>query len=214
MKSLKILFQGDSITDGGRNRDKEQDWDGNHQIGHSYAFSVCGMLALENTDIEYTFVNRGISGNKIGDILNRAYDEIIGIAPDIMTLLCGINDGPVWDNIPTPPDVFKNTYENLLQICKDNLPDTKIILLEPFYLPVKPHDEHKEIWAELLPEYRKIIKALAQKFKAEYIELQAEFEAMTQYHSARYWLWDGIHPSEQGHGVIARKVFDSLKKYR
>ncbi len=214
MKSIKILFQGDSITDGGRNKDKEFVWDGNHQIGHSYAFSVSGMLALENTDIQYTFVNRGISGNKIGDILNRAYDEIIEISPDIMTLLCGINDGPVWDNTPTAPDVFGNTYENLLQICKDNLPHMNIILLEPFYLPVKPHDKHKDIWMQLLPEYRKIIKSLAQKFNVEYIELQDEFEAMTKYHDTQYWLWDGIHPSEQGHGIIARKLFESLKKYR
>lgn len=35
-----ILFQGDSITDGGRLKGKENAWDLNHQMGHGYAFLI------------------------------------------------------------------------------------------------------------------------------------------------------------------------------
>lgn len=211
MKNITILFQGDSITDGNRNKDKKMRWDGNHKIGHSYAFSVCGMLALEYPDIRFKFENRGISGNTIGKILRRADRDIVNIKPDILTLLCGINDGPVWGRRPTSAKDFACRYEKLLEKCRNSLPDLKIILLEPFYMPVKPHDKYCEQWAKLLPQYRSIIKNLAQKYGAVYIPLQEKFENASKNTDMSYWLWDGIHPSEQGHGIIARELFAILK---
>ena len=42
-----ILFQGDSITDGGRMRGKENEWDLNHQMGHGYAFLINSALGTK-----------------------------------------------------------------------------------------------------------------------------------------------------------------------
>ena len=44
---MKILFQGDSITDGNRYKDKNLEWDKNHQIGHSYVYITTGLLSLK-----------------------------------------------------------------------------------------------------------------------------------------------------------------------
>ena len=55
---LKILFQGDSITDGNRLKEPELRWDLNHQIGHSYAFIDAAKLGYQNPG-KYIFVNRG-----------------------------------------------------------------------------------------------------------------------------------------------------------
>ena len=41
---IRILFQGDSITDGNRYKDPSSRWDLNHQIGHSYVFNITGIL--------------------------------------------------------------------------------------------------------------------------------------------------------------------------
>ena len=41
---IRIVFQGDSITDGNRYKEIEQRWDKNHQIGHSYVFSIASYL--------------------------------------------------------------------------------------------------------------------------------------------------------------------------
>lgn len=54
---MKILFQGDSITDGNRYKEPERRHDLNHQIGHSYAFIVSGMLGAEYPDAGLKFVN-------------------------------------------------------------------------------------------------------------------------------------------------------------
>ena len=67
---MKILFQGDSITDGNRYKDEASRWDLNHQIGHSYAYMVTGKLMGEYPR-RYVCVNRGVSGNNVLSLRER-----------------------------------------------------------------------------------------------------------------------------------------------
>ena len=53
--SKLILFQGDSITDGGRIR--TNDWDLNHQMGHSYPFLINAKLGSEYPEKDFRFIN-------------------------------------------------------------------------------------------------------------------------------------------------------------
>ena len=55
-----ILFQGDSITDGGRKRSM----DANHILGHGFQYIVSAKLALENCEKGYKFINKGVTGNE------------------------------------------------------------------------------------------------------------------------------------------------------
>jgi len=88
----KILFQGDSITDFGREKnDVQGDW-----LGHGYAAMVSGALGYKYPN-EFEFINRGISGNRIIDVLARVKNDIINLAPDYMSILIGVND--VWHEI-------------------------------------------------------------------------------------------------------------------
>ena len=48
---MKILFQGDSITDGARLKPVEKRWDKNHQIGHSYAYIVSAKLGFNMSSL-------------------------------------------------------------------------------------------------------------------------------------------------------------------
>ena len=68
---MKILFQGDSITDGARYKSKASEWDKNHQIGHSYVYIITGLLGMKYPEKHYEFVNRGISGNRTDALLAR-----------------------------------------------------------------------------------------------------------------------------------------------
>ena len=43
---MRILFQGDSITDGNRGRTE----DPNHLYGHGYVFSIVSQLGAQNPD--------------------------------------------------------------------------------------------------------------------------------------------------------------------
>ena len=64
----RILFQGDSITDCGRERED------NAHLGTGYALLVKSQLGFENPG-EYEFYNRGISGNRIVDLYARIKAE-------------------------------------------------------------------------------------------------------------------------------------------
>ena len=62
-KGNTILFQGDSITDAGRNKKQEV---ANQQIafGKGYAWMAASQLLISKSDHKLTIHNRGISGNK------------------------------------------------------------------------------------------------------------------------------------------------------
>ena len=82
-----ILFQGDSITDAGRNRENDAN------LGVGYPTLIKGELGFEEPG-EFCFLNRGIGGNRIVDLYARIKMDIINLKPDVMSILIGVND--VW----------------------------------------------------------------------------------------------------------------------
>ena len=85
---MKILFQGDSITDANRNRANI------HDLGQGYAKYAAPLIEAAKPDTEFEFIDLGISGNRSDDILARTTTDIIDIDPDVISILIGIND--VW----------------------------------------------------------------------------------------------------------------------
>lgn len=78
----KVLFQGDSITDGGRGR--SFDW--NHVLGQDYAYLIASRLWYDNIEKQLQFFNRGISGNRVTDLLNRWEKDTLELKPDILNI--------------------------------------------------------------------------------------------------------------------------------
>ena len=76
---MRILFQGDSITDGNRYKSKETEWDKNHQIGHSYAYIVTGILSAAYPERGYEFMNRGVSGDRTDQLLARWQEDALAL---------------------------------------------------------------------------------------------------------------------------------------
>ena len=86
--SKTFLFQGDSITDGGRSYNK--DW--NHVFGQGYAYLITSRLNYDFPARDYNFFNRGISGNTVADLAARWQKDTLDIKPDILSILVGVND--------------------------------------------------------------------------------------------------------------------------
>jgi len=82
-KGFVFLFQGDSITDGNRGRTK----DPNHIMGHGYAFSIASRLGADLPEKQFTFYNRGISGNKVSDLAARWQADTLDLKPDVLSIL-------------------------------------------------------------------------------------------------------------------------------
>ncbi len=196
---MKILFQGDSITDGNRYKDEASRWDLNHQIGHSYAYMVTGKLMGEYPR-RYVCVNRGVSGNNVLSLRERWVKDAVEERPDVMILLTGVNDCSAVARGDLGTEDYGAIYRQLLRDVRAASPDVRFILLEPFLFS----DDGEKI--RIMDALRAEVRTIAGEFGAAFVPLQEEFSRRAKEDGEKYWLWDGVHPTEAGHWVIARRV--------
>lgn len=211
-----ILFTGDSITDGLRYKKKSQEWDLNHQMGHSYPYIINGLLGSIFPEMGFSFKNRGISGNRIIDVYARINTDLIDLQPDIVSVLVGVNDGPLDINgfRPTNPDKYETLYRLFLQEVRERLPKCQIVLMEPFVCQAGKLSEIDEYepWHACVTAYGEKVRQLAEEFAAVFIPLQEEFDKRCAMGTPEYWCWDGIHPTENGHGMIAIQWLKAMRE--
>lgn len=202
-----ILFTGDSITDGNRYKKKDQEWDLNHQMGHSYAYIINGLLGSRYPDRHFAFKNKGVSGNRIIDLYARIDTDLLPIRPDILSILVGVNDGPIDKNNykPTAKDKYERLYRMFLDEVTKELPAAKLILLEPFVCDAPKIHEDYPVWRACVTGYAQVVRQLAEDYHAVFVPLQDAFDECCSKYGAEYWSWDGVHPTENGHGLIAEK---------
>ena len=225
-----ILFQGDSITDCGRTRDLPSNiieklymktqyaLRGATEMGSGYP----AMVAKELGDAEYTFINRGVSGDRILDVYARIIRDIIKIKPDVMSLLVGVND--VWHdfdwNNGTGLKRFEKMYDILFEELIEELPDTKFIILGAFVLegsasanrPDQP--DRYRLFRENVAKVAEIEKKVAEKYGIRFIDLGKILDEEAERYTAKALSGDGVHPTEKGHEIIKRewlKAFNELE---
>ena len=199
----KILFQGDSITDGGRSRNN--DW--NHVMGHGYAYLVASKLGFEYPEKEYHFLNRGISGNKVTDLSSRWTEDVLTIKPDVLSILIGVNDVSAEINGKDgfSAAAYEEDFRKLLNLTRQELPKTKLVIGEPFILPGGRVQEKWTLWNEKIKERQHLAKMLAGEFNAVFVPFQTAFNQAIKKAPAAYWIWDGVHPMPAGHELMARE---------
>lgn len=206
---MRILFQGDSITDCGR------DWNNDGQLGRGYAHLVEAELGFKEPG-EHTFINKGISGNRVVDLYARIKRDIINYKPDVMSILIGVND--VWHELGDSPngvdaDKFFKIYSMLIDEVKEALPDIKIMILEPFVLEACSTTENWEFFKTETKKRADMARKIAEKYNLPFIELQNGFDELAKKAENSYWLADGVHPTPAGHEFIKKqwlKAYENL----
>jgi lysophospholipase L1-like esterase len=191
----RILFTGDSITDCGRDRNNPA------SLGSGYASLAAAHLQARLASPGLKIFNRGISGNRVVDLLKRFDDDLLALQPTVVSILIGIND--TWRrydrNDVTGADAFEKDYRLLLEKIRLNL-SARIVLLEPFLLHV-PADRFA--WREDLNPKIDVTRKLAVEFSAELLPLDGLFAQAATQAPAAYWAEDGVHPTAAGHALIA-----------
>ena len=208
---MKILFQGDSITDAARARDNDIN------IGVGYPLFVKAELGFEAPG-KYEFINRGISGNRVVDVYARIKNDIINLEPDIMSILIGVND--VWHEFAPSPngvdaDKFYKIYDMLIEEVKNALPGIKIMIMEPFVLKACATEEKWNCFNSEVKKRAEMAKRISKKYNLPYIELQDGFDKLSENTGESYWLSDGVHPTPMGHEYIKNewiKAFKALER--
>ncbi|MNO37109.1 GDSL-like Lipase/Acylhydrolase [compost metagenome] len=190
-----VLFQGDSITDWGRDRE-----DGS-SLGTGYSLMVASRLGHLYPEKNITFFNRGIGGNRIVDLQERWDKDCLALKPTVLSILIGIND--TWrrfdNNEETTVEQYEAEYRKLLQRATDQL-DVKLVLMEPFVLPVP---EDRKLWRSDLDPKIHVVRELAREFGAALVPLDGLFAQASTKAASAFWTPDGVHPSPAGHSLMA-----------
>lgn len=190
-----ILFQGDSITDWGRNHEDAS------SLGVGYAMMVAARLGHLYPEKNLTFFNRGIGGNRIVDLQGRWDKDCLDLKPTWVSIYIGIND--TWRRFDsgeeTTPEQFEASYRDLIERTRKSL-DVKLVLIEPFVLPVP---EDRRTWRQDLDPKIHIVRELAREYGAPLVPLDGLFAAASVKSRAKHWAYDGVHPTPAGHALIA-----------
>lgn len=208
-KGDNILFQGDSITDAGRDRNRKMP-NTPRAFGAGYAFIAASSLMAARPELDLTVYNRGISGNKVYQLAERWQEDCIDLKPSVLSILIGVND--YWHlrsgRYDGTVEIYENDFRTLLQQTMEKLPSVKLVVGQPFAVPGTSAVD--ESWIEPLKGYQEAAHKLAKEFKAIWIPYQEVFDEAINHAPATYWTADGVHPSIPGSQLMAEAWLKSI----
>ena len=200
---MKILFQGDSITDAGRDKRNY------HDMGLGYPKYAVEHIIAANPDVDFEFFNFGISGNRTSQLFDRFYSDALAFDPDIISILIGIND--IWHRygggkIATTDAQFELNYRSILERIRRES-NAQIMILSPFLLDKEPYEGMRKDLERMLP----IVRELADEFADVYVPLDKHFEeALKTQPEPLYYSADGVHPNDNGRAFIGKVYAEAI----
>lgn len=198
---MKIIFFGDSITDAGRDRENPEN------LGNGFVLFAANKLRLLYPDRDFKILNKGISGDRTSELLERIDVDVVREKPDLVVLLIGIND--VWrrfdSGMITTDKQFRDNYKKLVETIRGT--GARLILVEPFLLDVTD----KKRFRPYLDAFNKIIREIASA-EIPLVPMDEIFRGLSQDIAPVKFAADGIHPTHRGCRYIANLAVKEIKK--
>ena len=182
-KSKTIVFFGNSLTAG-------------YGLEQSQSFPSLIQERLDSLNMNYTVVNAGLSGETTAGG-NTRIDWILQQPLDIFILELGANDG--LRGIPI--NETRQNLQSIIDKVKNKYPDVEILLAG---MQVPPN-----MGQDYSMEFRNLFSELARKNKIDFIPFLLEGVGG----ETRLNQPDGIHPTAEGHKVLADNVWSVLEKH-
>ena len=208
-KNSTILFQGDSITDAGRDKSKQDNANDPNALGRGYVYLVAARLLADRAGDNLRVYNRGISGNKVFQLADRWDKDCLQLKPDVLSILIGVND--IWHALSGRYDGTVEKYEAdywaLLTRTSRELPDLKLVICEPFVLHCGAVDNR---WLPEFDRYRAAAKKMSQEFNALFVGFQSMFDQASKRAPAARWAADGVHPTMAGASLMAQEWLNTV----
>ena len=197
-----ILFQGDSITDAGRDKEQTDVVNQHSALGDGYAWLAASELLVSHPEAQLRCFNRGISGNKVFQLAERWEEDCLKLQPDLLSILIGVND--IWHQLKHGYDgtveVYEKDYHALLARTKQALPEVKLVVCEPFVLRCGAVEDS---WFPEFDEYRAAAKRVCETAGARFVPFQAMFDRAVEFAPPEHWAGDGVHPTSFGAALMA-----------
>lgn len=176
-----ILFFGDSITAG-------------YGLTEQQAFPALIQQKIDSLGLDYLVINSGLSGETTAGGLRRI-DWVLQQHVDIFVLELGGNDGLRGID----PQNSKENLQGIMDKVNDRYPDADILLTgmeAPPNMGQTYTSRFREIYAELNNENEVVFMPFILQGVAGDPDLN---------------LPDGIHPTEEGHRVVADDLWEYLR---
>ena len=217
--STKVVFLGDSITEAGVYDNEVGVPSGDTLIYPKHT----GFITLLKNDIEddIELIGKGVSGNKVSNLLERYKKDVLNLNPDIVFIYIGIND--VWHkyDFGTGTDII--FYENGLKKIIGDLKNqgARVVLCTPtvigentgaFTLVNKFKDiETMEIMNGDLDTYSDVIRKLSSELNTDLLDLREIFMNYISKNNPNnepsgITTYDGVHLNDLGNKLIADEM--------
>ncbi len=173
-----ILFQGDSITDVGRDREAAGLPNQQGPLGNGYAWLAAAAMLVDRPNDDLKIFNRGISGDKVYQLDDRWQKDCLDIKPNVLSILIGVND--IWHMLKGKYNKtvveYEQDYRALIERTKAALPNAKLVICEPFVLRCGAVDDK---WFPEFDGYRAAAKRVSDAGGATFVPFQPRDQACT-----------------------------------
>ena len=182
VKKKTIVFFGNSLTAG-------------YGLSPSQAFPAIVQKKIDSLGLPYLVVNAGVSGETSSGGKTRI-DWILRQPVDIFVLELGANDG--LRGIPL--SATRKNLQDIVDKVKAKNPDTKLLFAG---MQIPPN-----MGQTYTTEFRNIYSELAEKNKMTLIPFLLEGVGGEPELNQE----DGIHPTAEGHRIVAANLWRELEK--
>lgn len=176
-----ILFFGNSITAG-------------YQLDMDEAFPALIQSRLDSLGFNYQVINAGLSGETTAGGMSRI-EWVLNTVPDVFVLELGANDGLRG----LPLDASRKNLQDIVNAVKKANPEVKIVLAG-MQVPPNLGQDYTQAFRQIFPELAKNNSATLIPFILEGVAGNPELN-----------LSDGIHPTPEGHMILAETVWKYLE---
>jgi len=207
----QVVFLGDSITQ--------------NAVINSENFKGYITLIQEEVDENIKLIGRGISGDKVSDLLTRYKEDVLKLNPDIVFIYIGIND--VWHKYDfgtgTDIDLYENGLRKIISDVKSQ--GAKVVLCTPtvigensgeFRLGNQFKDvETMEKMDQDLDDFSDIIRKLSSEYNTELVDLRKAFKQYISENNPEnkakgILTTDGVHLNNKGSKLIAENMLNHI----
>ena len=201
----KIVFLGDSIT----------------QQAEDFEDGFISLISQNLVQDKFELVGKGISGNKVSDLLTRYKSDVLDLNPDLVFIYIGIND--VWHKYDFGTGSDIDLYEKGLRAIISDIKSlgSKIVLCTPTVIGENTGDfelgnqfknvETMEKMNGDLDTFSDVVRKLSNEYETELLDLRKIFmdylaENNLNNDAAGILTTDGVHLNKQGNKLIADQM--------
>jgi len=198
----QVVFLGDSIT----------------QEGRTLEFGFINLLEESVDSEKFNLIGKGVSGDKVSDLLVRYENDVLAQNPDIVFIYIGIND--VWHSYGVGKGSDIDFYEKGLRKIITDIKKRggKIVLCTPTVIGerVTFEDELESKRDQELDAFSGVVRNLSSEFNTELLDLRAIFKDYlienNKNNSYQDFLTnDGVHLNDSGNKLVAENMLTYIK---